>query len=116
MATLTHFLQYWRLAFRTQTGGGSSGKIVELVAIGHRYVIKPAIIISLLLGFVLVAHARSGRGPSIGHLFYMAPLAVTGEVTSITPLGIETTLSYPTVHGVTFHWLRVTCKVRAILK
>jgi hypothetical protein len=31
-------------------------------------------------------------------------------------LGVETTLSYPTVRGVTFHWLRVTCKVGTVLK
>src|SRR6266498_3685263 len=56
---------------------------------------QSAFLISLLLGIVPFAHARFVREPTIAELFEMAPLAVTGEVTSITPLGIDTTLSYP---------------------
>ena len=77
---------------------------------------KPAFIFSLLFGCVQLAHGRAVREPTIAQLFEYAPLAVTGEVTSIEPLGIETTLSYPTLGGITFHWLRVTCRVGTVLK
>lgn len=77
---------------------------------------KSTLLLFLLLGFVKFAHARPVAEPPVAQLFEMSPLAVTGEVTSITPLGIETSLSYPTVRGLTFHWLRVTCKVDAVIK
>ncbi|MEN9575040.1 MAG: hypothetical protein RL514_2895 [Verrucomicrobiota bacterium] len=54
--------------------------------------------------------------PPVPELFELAPLVVTGEVTKIQPTGIETSLSYPTLSGVTFQWLRVSCKVGAVLK
>jgi len=72
--------------------------------------------ILLVFGIAQVVHARAVLNPPVGQLFEDAPLVVTGEVTSVAPLGVETTLSYPTVHGFKFHWLRVTCKVRALLK
>lgn len=77
---------------------------------------KLAFLLSLLVGFVQLVPARPVRDLTVAQLFEMAPLAVTGEVISITPLGVETTLSYPTLHDVTFHWLRVTCNVEAVIK
>lgn len=77
---------------------------------------KYTVIISILLGIAQLAYARAVREPSVGQLFEAAPLAVTAEVTSVTPLGIETTLGYPTMHGATFQWLRVSCRVAAVIK
>ena len=77
---------------------------------------KSALVFLLWFGVAQLAHARAVRDPTVAQLFEQAPLAVTAEVTAITPLGIETTLGYPTLQGMTFHWLRVTCKVDAVLK
>jgi hypothetical protein len=77
---------------------------------------KTHLIISLVFGVAQFAQARAVREPPVGQLFEYAPLVIVGEVTSVTPLGVETTLSYPTLHGVVFHWLRVTTKVDALLK
>ena len=55
-------------------------------------------------------------GVTVPELFEKAPLVITGEVTAIEPLGVETTLVYPTLRGATFHWLRVTLVVSTVLK
>jgi hypothetical protein len=77
---------------------------------------KSAFIVLILFGFVQFAQARAVREATVAQLFESAPLVITSEVTAISPLGIETTLSYPTLNSVTFHWLRVTCKIVAVIK
>ncbi len=77
---------------------------------------KPLAFLVLVLSLVQVASARSVRHPTVSELFELAPLAVTGEVLKIEPAGIETPLSYPTLDGMVFQWLRVTCKIGSVLK
>lgn len=77
---------------------------------------KVAFYLLVVFALVQTAHARGVKYLPVPLLFELAPLVITAEVTSIESLGVETTLSYPTVQGVDFEWLRVTCKVSAVLK
>ncbi len=77
---------------------------------------RPCALLCTLLAIAQLASARSVQEPTVPELFELAPLVVTGEVAKIEPTGIETSLSYPTLDGVIFHWLRVTCKVGPLLK
>jgi hypothetical protein len=70
----------------------------------------------LLLALVEAAFARAVREPPVPKLFELAHLVLVGEVTGIRPFGITTTLSYPTLQGVTYQWLRVDVSVYGILK
>ncbi len=75
-------------------------------------------LVTLLLFFSLVpaAFGRAVRQPTVPKLFEAAPLVVVGEVKDLRPLGITTTLSYPTLQGVTYQWLRADVSVYGTLK
>lgn len=75
-----------------------------------------AIFLVFLSTTVQFVSARAVRGLRVPQLFEEAPLVVTVEVKGIEPLGIDTTLSYPTLRGVTFHWLRVSCVIETVFK
>lgn len=77
---------------------------------------KALFLITLALTLAQATFGRAVRKPTVPQLFELASLAVTGEVTKVEPTGIETSLSYPTLNGIAFQWLRVTCKVGTVLK
>lgn len=55
--------------------------------------------------------ARAVRSPDLKTLLKSSKLVMVGKVTSVTPSGITTRLTYPTWNDVTFEWLKVEIKV-----
>ncbi len=60
--------------------------------------------------------ARATQAAPVPMLCKLAHVVVVGQVEEVKPLGIETTLSYPTVDKILFHWLSVKIRIHGRLK